>query len=59
MLRLVSHGDCDTGNLLFADDSIVSVVEAARALDLHGIRFTTAEALASELEDLLPHQENV
>jgi len=59
LLRLVIHGDCCTGNLLFADDSIISVVEAARALDLHGIHFTAAGALASELEDLLPHQENV
>ena len=31
-------------------------VEAARALGLHGIHFTTAEALAEELDDLLTSQ---
>jgi HAD superfamily hydrolase (TIGR01509 family) len=37
---------------VFIDDT-VGHVEAARALGLHGILFTTAEALAEELESLL------
>jgi epoxide hydrolase-like predicted phosphatase len=37
---------------VFIDDTL-GHVEAARALGLHGILFTTAEALAEELESLL------
>jgi epoxide hydrolase-like predicted phosphatase len=40
---------------VFIDDSF-SHVEAARVLGLHGILFTTAEALADELENLLTPQ---
>jgi len=39
----------------FVDDT-TGHVEAARSLGLHGIHFTTAEALARELEDLLASQ---
>jgi epoxide hydrolase-like predicted phosphatase len=37
---------------VFIDDTL-GHVEAARALGLHGVLFTTAEALANELESLL------
>jgi FMN phosphatase YigB (HAD superfamily) len=40
---------------VFVDDT-TGHVEAARSLGLHGIHFTTAEALARELEDLLASQ---
>jgi epoxide hydrolase-like predicted phosphatase len=40
---------------VFIDDT-PGHVEAARALGLHGIHFTTAEALADQLDDLLASQ---
>jgi HAD superfamily hydrolase (TIGR01509 family) len=40
---------------VFIDDT-PGHVEAARALGLHGIHFTTAEALAGQLDDLLASQ---
>jgi putative hydrolase of the HAD superfamily len=41
---------------IFIDDSL-GHVEAARALGLHAIHFTTSEALANELDRLLKEQE--
>ncbi len=42
---------------VFIDDTL-GHVEAAQALGLHGIHFTTAEALARQLEDLLGSQQH-
>ncbi|NIV29988.1 MAG: HAD-IA family hydrolase [Anaerolineae bacterium] len=42
----------EPGEAVFIDDSLANV-EAARALGLHGIHFTTASALESELGALL------
>jgi putative hydrolase of the HAD superfamily len=42
---------------VFIDDTL-GHVEAARALGLHGIHFTTAEELARRLEDLFGSQQH-
>jgi putative hydrolase of the HAD superfamily len=54
--RTLARLDVAPAEAVFIDDS-PGHVQAARALGLHGIHFTTAEALAEELDGLLGGEE--